>query len=169
MSNRNNLSPTVWGPKTWFFLETAAIGYPENPSDAEKLAASNLLYSLEHLLPCYGCRVHYSDFLYNYKKEIPMDIIVENRHSFMKFIVDVHNNVLERTNKPTRTLEEVFAYYKKALSAKPKTIEDKIEYFKNTKEDFKNTVEDYNFLVYILIGFVIGLIIYKLYLSYNNK
>jgi len=59
MSNRNNLLPTVWGPKGWFFLDSIALGYPENPSDDEKLAAKNMINSLQHLLPCYGCRVHF--------------------------------------------------------------------------------------------------------------
>ena len=49
MSKRNALSPAVWGPKTWFFLESAALGYPEKPSDDEKEAAKKLLTSLEYL------------------------------------------------------------------------------------------------------------------------
>ena len=162
MSKRNNLTPTIWGPKTWFFLESAAIGYPENPSDDEKLAATNLLKSLEHLLPCHSCRIHYSEFLYNYVKEHTMDSIVENRTSFMQFIVDLHNNVLERTKKPTRTIEEVFMYYRDAYSNIPKI--DKIEEFKNNEDMYS-----YDFLLYMIIGFMIGLIVYKSYLLSKNK
>ena len=67
MSKRNALSPLVWGPKTWFFLESVALGYPEKPTDDEKEAAKKLLTSLQYLLPCGTCRYHFQEFLVKYQ------------------------------------------------------------------------------------------------------
>jgi hypothetical protein len=109
MSNRVNLSPLHWGPKTWFFLESAAIGYPSNPTDAEKTSAKNLLLSLKDLLPCLSCRINYANYLdenINY-----LDDAVKDRDSLFEFILKVHNDVRVKTGKAGRSMEEVFNYY----------------------------------------------------------
>jgi hypothetical protein len=86
MSNRVNLSPLHWGPKTWFFLESAAIAYPTNPTDNEKLAAKQLILSLKELLPCLNCRLNYASYLDENIKGNDLDYfdeIVKNRESFI--------------------------------------------------------------------------------------
>jgi hypothetical protein len=63
MQERVNLSPAHWGPKTWFFLESAAIAYPVSPTDEQKTSAKNLLLSLKDMLPCEACRINYKNYL----------------------------------------------------------------------------------------------------------
>ena len=32
MSNRVNINSDIWGPKAWFFIDSAILGYPDNPT-----------------------------------------------------------------------------------------------------------------------------------------
>ena len=170
MTKRNNLSPVVWGPKTWFFLESAALGYPEEPSDDEKHSAKELIIGLQHLLPCHACRVHYSEYLHGYIKHTSVDEIVKNRNSFIEYIVAVHNNVLTITNKQPRKIEDVFLYYKNAYSTGNSSKTDKKENIKEDfKEDFKKDIHYHFNPITLFIGIVVGLIVHKLYTSLCNK
>jgi len=33
---RTNLNPNIWGPKTWFFIDSIILSYPDNPSNEDK-------------------------------------------------------------------------------------------------------------------------------------
>ena len=46
MQDRVNLSPFHWGPKTWFFLESAAIAYPDVPTNEHKKSAKNFSHEI---------------------------------------------------------------------------------------------------------------------------
>lgn len=184
MSNRINLSPLHWGPKTWFFLESAAIAYPTNPTDEEKTSAKNLLLSLKDLLPCLSCRINYASYLdenINY-----LDDAVKDRDSLFEFILKVHNDVRVKTGKAGRSIEEVFNYYQTQYSKvaesttqvdtedftnlKIKSKEEimkSMEYNTNIKESFASEMLFHFNPITLLIGFMVGLIAYKFY-SDNN-
>jgi hypothetical protein len=185
MSNRINLSPLHWGPKTWFFLESAAIAYPTNPTDAEKTSAKNLLLSLKDLLPCLSCRINYASYLdenINY-----LDDAVKDRDSLFEFILKVHNDVRVKTGKAGRSIEEVFNYYQTQYSKvaesttqvdtedftnlKIKSKEEimkSMEYNTNIKESFASEMLFHFNPITLLIGFMVGLIAYKFYTEYNT-
>jgi hypothetical protein len=169
MSKRNALSPVVWGPKTWFFLESTALGYPEKPSDEEKDAAKKLLTSLEYLLPCGACRYHFGEFLKKYKQTQSLDEIVADRYSFITFLIEAHNDVRIRNGSAPRTVGEVFTYYQ------AKYLGNDVEKFDEMKQtdvignDFFKTVLYHFNPITLLIGVLIGLFIYKLYNDYHKK
>ena len=169
MSKRNALSPLVWGPKTWFFLESTALGYPEHPSEEEKEAAKKLLTSLEYLLPCGTCRYHFGEFLRKYQENIPLDDIVADRYSFITFLIEAHNNVRIRNGTAPRTVGEVFTYYQAKYLGNDL---EKFEEIKNvdaiTMDFFKTTLFHFNPIT-LLIGILIGLFIYKLYADNRGK
>jgi len=170
MSKRNSLSPTIWGPKTWFFLESAAIGYPENPTAEEKTAAKNLLLSLKYLLPCGGCREHYTGHLNNYLKDKSLDSAVEDRYSLINFIVDIHNTVRVQNGQVPRTIGDVFTYYQNAYlenNVSNNTEKFESDFFENKSHEklvdsVKSVLFHFNPLT-LLIGIMLGLIIYKYY------
>jgi len=181
MENRINLSPLHWGPKTWFFLESAAMGYPLSPTDDEKTSAKNLLVSLKDLLPCENCRIHYKQYIDKYTPQL--DNIVKDRDTLITFINDLHNDVRKRNKQNTRSIEDVFDYYHKEYSNPPvvttetfvnnnNKIKSKDEIIKNmqhhTKEDYSNITSDLLFHfnpITLIIGVMLGLIIYKFYLD----
>jgi len=183
MSERINLTPGVWGPKTWFFLESMAMAYPENPTDNEKLSAKNLILSLKDLLPCWGCRVNYAKYLEDYIKTDPLDKIVEKRGPLIEFIIALHNDVRERNGDKLITVEDTFKYYnkeylsyvKKDKNPEPNLNEDiiqnkeSIELFSDASNKSINSNQLIKTLLYqfnpimLLIGFILGLIIYKFF------
>jgi len=177
MQDRINLSPIHWGPKTWFFLESAAIGYPTSPTDEQKTSAKNLILSLKDLLPCESCRLHYSSYLNEKIQGNYLNDIVQNRDTFISFIVDLHNDIRVRNGQKGRTLDDVYNYYANEYS-KPLTLTETYTINKSTSindivknscsatEEFSNITSDmlYHFNpITLLIGVMIGLIIYKFY------
>ena len=182
MSKRINLSPRHWGPKTWFFLESAAMGYPLNPTTEEQTSAKNLILSLRDLLPCEMCRINYKNFLNEFIEGNYLDEVVKNRDTFTNFIILIHNDVRSKTDKPVRSIEDTFNYYHQVYSNSPKndyeTFSSKIlskeEIIKNidsTKhvvEGFDSTASEMLFHfnpITLIIGIMFGLIIYKFYLE----
>ena len=173
MSERINLTPAVWGPKTWFFLESMAMAYSDNPTDDEKLSAKNLIMSLKDLLPCWSCRNNYNNYITDYFKVASIDDVVSTRSKLVTFINDVHNDVRVRNKQNSRTIEEVFKYYNQeymAYSVK-NTVQENFSSKNENKINYSQT-ESYKLvksLLYqfnplmILIGIILGLIIYKLY------
>ena len=179
MQERINLSPVHWGPKTWFFLESAAIAYPVSPTTEQKTSAKNLLLSLRDLLPCETCRINYSNYLSETISGNYLDDVVKDRDSLMSFIIGVHNDVRVRNGQNGRSVDDVFNYYQAEYS-KPMTLtetyentklrskDDIIKSMSNTTENFSNISSDMLFHfnpITLLIGVMIGLIIYKFYLD----
>jgi hypothetical protein len=174
MSERINLTPGVWGPKTWFFLESMAMAYPENPTDDEKLSAKNLILSLKDLLPCMGCRVNYARYLEEYIKTDPLDKIVEKRGPLIEFIIALHNDVRERNGDKLITVEDTFKYYNKEYlsyvkkdkepSGKEEFTQDKESNNRSTNVNqvIKTLLYQFNPIM-LLIGLILGLIIYKFF------
>jgi len=173
MSERINLTPGVWGPKTWFFLESMAMAYPENPTDDEKLSAKNLILSLKDLLPCWGCRVNYAKYLEDYTKTDPLDKIVEKRESLIGFIISLHNDVRERNGDKIISVEDTFKYYNKEYLSFVKKDKNLVVKEEVKEESIQNKLlhgnQLINSLLYqfnpimLLIGLILGLIIYKFF------
>jgi hypothetical protein len=169
MSKRNALSPLVWGPKTWFFLESAALGYPEKPSDDEKEAAKKLLTSLEYLLPCGACRYHFGEFLKKYQQTQSLDDIVGDRYSFITFLIEAHNDVRVRNGSAPRTVVEVFTNYQaKYLGNDLENFDEVNNTDALTIDFFKKTLFHFNPIT-LLIGILIGLFMYKLYNEHHKN
>ena len=183
MANRVNLSPQHWGPKTWFFLESAGIAYPESPNDDQKTAAKNLLLSLKELLPCETCRINYGNYLGEIVDGNYLDEVVKNRDAFIRFIVNVHNDVRVRNGQKARSMEDVFNYYQVEYTKKPETphetsvndnnkiqsrdeIINSMNLNNSNKEHYSDVTSDLLFHfnpITLLIGVMLGLIIFKFY------
>ena len=181
MANRVNLSPLHWGPKTWFFLESAGIAYPESPNDNQKTAAKNLLLSLKELLPCETCRINYGNYLGEIVDGNYLDEVVKNRDAFITFIVNVHNDVRVRNGQKARSMEDVFNYYQVEYTKKPESphetsVNNKIQsrdeiinsmnLDNSNKEHYSDVTSDLLFHfnpITLLIGVMLGLIIFKFY------
>ena len=83
------------GRAGWTLLHTTAAYYPENPNQAQKEAAINLVRSLATLYPCGYCRDAFAEDL---EKSPPM---VETREDFSVWLCKQHNRVNESLGKPS--------------------------------------------------------------------
>jgi hypothetical protein len=164
MSKRNALAPVVWGPRGWFFLESIALGYPEEPSDDEKEAAKDLILSLEYLLPCGTCRYHYGDYLKKYIEINSFYTVVEDRYSLITFIIDLHNDVRIRNGQTPRTVGDVFTYYQKMY------LHNDVDLLApDTVTDYTRNILFHFNPITLLVGILIGLIIFKLFNQYFRR
>jgi uncharacterized membrane-anchored protein len=97
-----SLNPKVWGPKTWFFLDSIIIGM----NDDNLAVYKEFFQKLGHVLPCAGCRTHYNQYLDQY----PMTDITNKDEMFI-WLNTLHNKVRERSGKKARDIKAVIKYY----------------------------------------------------------
>lgn len=101
------MKTSLWGSHAWKFLHAVTFAYPENPSEAHKDAARHLFTSLKLLLPCGDCCSHYCmEFdKHHFEKHL------QSRDLLSKWLVDFHNKVNKRLQKPEETWESAAAIY----------------------------------------------------------
>lgn len=93
--------PPVWGPATWDAMHHFAFAYPEKPSKERAEQMTTFLESICGNLPCPQCGVHCSVYM------VQNPPAVESRGALIKWVIDFHNNVNERTGKRVYSYEEV--------------------------------------------------------------
>ena len=102
------MKTSVWGPSTWTFLHAVSFSYPqESPSKEHKQAVLNLFASLRYLLPCGECCSHYCS---TFSSE-SLSKALDSRETFSKWVVDFHNSVNLRLQKPVYKYEDAQAKY----------------------------------------------------------
>src|SRR3990167_10277906 len=101
-SKRLNLAPSSWGPVAWKLLHSVAAGYPDRATPQEQASLTQFIHGLPDLLPCAMCRVHF-------RQEIAADPVephVGSRAAIERWLVDLHNRVNARLEKPQLTRDE---------------------------------------------------------------
>jgi len=119
--NISNISPSTWGKTAWKFIHSVALTYPNNPSDTEKQAMENFIFSLQYLLPCAQCRNNFKLELQKY----PLGNNIKNKQSLNVWLTKVHNEVNKRLGAPIMTEENVIELVVSDLSKDTKTISQK--------------------------------------------
>ena len=90
------LCPKSFGPYFWGAFHLACL------AAADKEALKTFIETYQMILPCFWCRLHFSQVL----AENPIPDIDQFRWS-----VTVHNIVNEKLGKPVMTYEEAFAHW----------------------------------------------------------
>lgn len=105
-----NLNPKVWGPHTWFFLDSVVLSLPNKLNYEQKNIYKNFFTSLQNILPCEACREHYKE---NLKKYPLTDEILSKKENMIKWLLNVHNNVRRDAKKIPISIKQYFEYYNK--------------------------------------------------------
>jgi hypothetical protein len=113
-----NLNPKIWGPHTWFFLDSVVLSLPNKLNDEQKIIYKNFFSSLQYILPCEACREHYKKNLIKYPLT---DDILSTKENMIKWILNVHNNVRKNAKKIPITIRNFFEYYNKSYDDNKKT------------------------------------------------
>lgn len=92
-------SPDVWGPHMWFVFHLVAATYPVNPSAADKTNYMAFYKSLQHVLPCPGCRMGYRTIIASDPTKLSSRTM-STRDALFKWTVDAHNRVNAKLGKP---------------------------------------------------------------------
>lgn len=104
-----SIPPATWGPFFWHTMHLVALGYPNEPTYAEKRAAKEFYESFTHLIPCPICKLHYA----NHLKQMPITPSVDNRKDLFRWTVQMHNLVNKDLGKPEYTEADSIAFYHK--------------------------------------------------------
>ena len=83
----------IWGPDAWLFLHTITLNYPDKPNEKDKDNYKIFFDSLQNILPCEKCKIHYSENI----KKYPIDL--ESKESLVKWLFNLHNEVNKLNNK----------------------------------------------------------------------
>lgn len=103
------IPPSTWGPFFWHTMHLVALGYPTEPTYAEKRAAKEFYESFVHLIPCPKCKIHYAENL----KVLPITPSLDTRKDLFKWTVDMHNMVNKQLGKSEYTEADSIAFYHK--------------------------------------------------------
>lgn len=99
--SQHNVLP--WGPHTWYTLHYVAMGYPNAPSEQDKLTYRTFIETLGHVLPCKRCTGHYAQHLAN----MPVtDEVLANSETLFAWTVQLHNAVNVKAGRKEWTVEE---------------------------------------------------------------
>jgi hypothetical protein len=122
-NSNDGMLTTVWGPSQWHVLHTMSFNYPVNPTTKDKQNYRNYILSLKNVLPCGKCRENLKK---NFKK-LPLKMEhMKNRHTFSKYIYDLHELVNKMLNKESGlTYEKVRNTYENFRSRCIATIKEK--------------------------------------------
>lgn len=142
------MNQNIWGPHFWFVLHTITFNYPLKPTYEDKKQTLNFLQSLQYILPCSVCRKHYKRHL----KTDPPNKHLKNRDTFIKWMIDLHNDVNGETGKrSTYTYQEVLNRYESIYNMKIATNNT----LHHPKNNPKNKIKLNHYYQLILIIFLI--------------
>ena len=161
----NNMpGPDIWGPHGWKFIHYITLGYPNNPTQNDRIRYYNFFMSLAEVIPCSICGNHFKQHL----EITPLnDETLSSRDNLMKWAIDMHNHVNARNGKKIYSVHDAL---KAILENDDKCLilEDdklpikKLSYKTNIKEKFiDNNINTIIFSVSILINII--LILYLLF------
>lgn len=95
----------IWGPLGWKFMHYMTFAYPDKPSRKERRDAESFFMSLKSLLPCKNCKEEYTNLVNNCKPK------TKSKDSLSRWLVDIHNKVNIRLEKPIITYEHAKKLY----------------------------------------------------------
>lgn len=85
-----------WGPDGWRLLHSVARGYPDSPTNQDRLLYKAFYNSLKYILPCIYCRMS----LTQYTTELPLtDNYLANSRELSRWIYLIHNKVNAKLRK----------------------------------------------------------------------
>lgn len=103
------MEPKVWGKYIWTSIHMIALGYPDKPTQDDRINYQQFYMNLWQVLPCYKCSLNYLRHL----EELPIDEHLNDNMSLFKWTVDLHNIVNRELGKREWTFEEALEKFRK--------------------------------------------------------
>lgn len=113
-----NLNPKIWGPHGWFFIESIIIALPNNIDLNMQNELKHFFISLQSLLPCEKCRLHFSEYI---KKTDIVNYDFSNKNNVIKWINSAHNNVNTINNTNNISIDDMIKLYNDKYNIETKT------------------------------------------------
>lgn len=139
------MKPEIWGKPGWTFFHLMTVGYPETPTEQNKLMYYEYVIAFSNVLPCDRCKYNLKDHL----KKFPLtNVALASRQNFVKWGIDLHNIVNYYTEKPMLSYEEAFNDLNKLMHP----------------EEYKSN----EYMWYIIIFAIVILLVYIIYYKYKK-
>jgi hypothetical protein len=127
---------SIWGPSIWHYLHIISFNYPNNPTKFLKEKYKQLLFNLQHTLPCKYCRINLKN---NFKKFPLKDEIFENRDKFSRYIYNLHELINKMLGKKSNlsycdVRDRYEQFRSRCILEKPKIFKYKNNFNKTKKE-----------------------------------
>ena len=114
------VSKSVWGPCVWYLFHTLAFKIvPENFAEI-KIELIQYIQRICANLPCPECTQHAIEYMAKNSRVISQ---ITTKEQFQYFLIDFHNTVNARKQKPKFTYEQADEKYKRAKTS------DVVQYF----------------------------------------
>lgn len=101
------LDPEIWGPHFWFFINTLALNYPNNPNDVTKKKYYEFIQNLPLFIPVEEIANDFDKLL----KLYPVSSYLDSKKSFVKWVHFIHNKINEKLEKPKISLNDFYNNY----------------------------------------------------------
>jgi hypothetical protein len=157
------MDPSIWGKHGWKFIHFVAQGYPNKPSQEQKLHYKNFLNSIQHILPCSLCNDHYAQNLINNPID---DSVLQNKNSFIDWTVKLHNIVNMQTGKEIIPHDKAVNLIVDDSCKSHKKENTEIIKENITKENIENDI-DMNFIFILIIVVLISIYFYYTIIKKN--
>ena len=155
MSNQN-IGPSTWGPVVWHALHYITLGYPNSPTDEQKEKYKIFFSLLADVLPCSICAEHFSEIL----KNLPLsENVLKNRENLIKWLIDFHNVVNEKNNKPIILYKDALQMIYKNTECKHNIVYKK----KDLNKDYNYNLFNINNIFYLFVLLLLIILITLLY------
>ncbi len=105
---------TLWGPRRWYWLHTAAIQYPAEPTELDAAAMRARLRIFAETLPCPECVMHFTRLLQDNPPPLGAggsDFGAPGVGPLERWAWETHNVVNRRLGKPIVSLDEYLSLY----------------------------------------------------------
>ena len=74
-----------------------SLGYPDSPTNENKMHMKNFILSIPTLLPCDGCKIFSKSYIYSVPERV--DNAILSRNNLVEFFITFHNAVNEKLGK----------------------------------------------------------------------
>jgi len=108
------MNQNIWGPHLWFSLHTISFNYPLMPKEDDKEFYKNFFTNLQHVIPCSICKKNYIRHI----KEHPISQFLDNRKTFVYWVIDMHNMVNAEIGKKILSYDVVMKKYEEVYKKK---------------------------------------------------
>lgn len=96
-----------WGHHLWATIHLVALGYPENPTFADREAYKKFYQAIGKVLPCTKCK---ANFIRHFAS-LDISPFLASRKSLFEWTVYLHNSVNKELGKPMWNVEYAVAFY----------------------------------------------------------
>jgi hypothetical protein len=127
----NNLFTLIWGKDFWATLHNVSFGYPNNPTNDDKIHYKNFYNTIQYVLPCCLCKNHYADLITNSIIKLD-DKYFENTRTLSEWVYKLHEFVNNKLGVVSGiTYEQLAEKYKSYITSNDLNKEERIKAFTN--------------------------------------